>query len=354
MKQMPENKRKSPHVMVTFNGKKQTLDEWTKRETAADKEKLLNWETAFPENEDNNGSSALPDGAHPSPAGKTCSERRPFGGKKRRKILKQSPVYRTALAIKLFWLPVTAAIVVGMITGLTLLIVFTSQYKTGNNHLTHPQESLQPVVQQGAVPISSRNLELSVFVVQAGVYSSKASADQAASHLRAQGAATIEVKNGKTAIYIGATRTESQARSMAEIYQKQNIPAYQKSWETSVPARPMVLRDSRIAAFTVQGKSLIESLLAASGEASGGKYSPSEKSLSQVDKLLKGWNYPQTGDGISGREKKLMKALRARAIEAAGEVHSLKTRGDNASFNAFQQKLLETIALYDQLIVLKQ
>lgn len=346
---LADKKKKSPQVIITFNGKKHTMEEWTKKETAADKEKLLNWNSAFPENQNRAGISH-PQGQKLPDRVKSYLRVKHIFSRERKKWRPGRPMIHEAVyLVRHFWLPAAAAVVIGLAIGLTMLMIFAGQTQSVGAAWTARTGSSGAAAQSAPASASSRDLGLSAYVIQAGVYSTKAKAAQAAAQLQNNGSAAIMVDRGTTAIFIGAASAKPGAAKLDGYYKSQGIPAYQKSLQFNASAKPAVLKTGSAATFIVQGKALMQNLLEISDEAINGNFSLSGQTVVKMDKLINAWKLPD-GGSLNSAGRSLAVNLQKQAGVAASMAHTLQVKKSGASFNAYQQSLLETIILYGELI----
>ncbi|RYM06852.1 hypothetical protein EWH99_01255 [Sporolactobacillus sp. THM7-7] len=339
---MDQKKPKKPDVFVTFNGRKHTLEEWTRKETAAEKEEL-DWKASFP-------SLEKPSGEKQPSVEKSNRFNLPFPriGRRRKKRGRSKPslLHESALAAKLFWLPAAAAIVVGLVIGLSLLMVFTGQNEADGTWTGKSGTALSGN-ENGAKRLKSTDLNLDVSIIQAGVYTEKQSADRAAADLQSRGIPAVTVEEDQTAVFIGAAGPGAEGRELIGYYKRQGLPVYQKSWEIHPIEQSEILENGRAAAFAVEGKTLIQALLDLSGEAAGGQFSP--QTIKRADKLLGSWA-PSSQESISQAMKEKMNAFKEQTAAAADQARVLQKKKSDESFASYEKALLEAIVLYRQLI----
>lgn len=345
---LADKKKESPRVIITFNGKKHTLEEWTKQETAADKERQLNWNHAFPKNPDTADRESPYINNKPSRIKSYLRVRHVFGRKKIKWPAGGRTIRETLYPVRHFLLPAAAAIVVGLSIGLSMLLVFTGQTGPGQGAWTSGT-GRSATAGQSLSPVTNQSLGLSVYVIQSGVYSTQAAAGQAAGQLRNNGAAAVTFNQGTTDIFISAASTAAGAAKLAGYFKNQGIPVYQKNIQFSASANPAVLKDGSAAAFAAQGKALMQDLLKISEEAVNNHFSPSGQALAQMDRLLNSWKLPNAGS-LSSRDGQIAENFRKSAVTAASRAHAMQAKGTGTSFSTYQQSLLETIMLYRDLI----
>lgn len=347
---LDDQKKKSPQVIIRFNGEKHTLEEWAKRETAADKEKDLDWSRAFPKNPD---TADRDDSIYKHHKANRTEPYfhigRMFGRRKTNWLPGRRAIRGTLYTVRYFWLPAAAAVIVGLSIGLSMLLVFTGQNRPEQAAWTSGTVRSSTAGSSLSSPLTQRSLALSVYVVQTGVYATQTAAGQAASRLRNEGVAAVTFKQGNADIFISAASTASGAAKLAGYFKNQGIPVYQKNVQFSASANPAVLKDSRTASFAARGRALVQELLQISEEAAGNRFFPSSQAVAQMDRLLKDWKLPAAG-ALSGSNRQTAVNFQKSVNTAASRARAMRAKGTGATFNSYQQSLLEAIMSYRDLI----
>lgn len=338
---MSDNKKQAPHVTVTFNGKKHNLDEWTRKETAADKDKSLDWNTAF-----STELKSVDEHAH-APS-HLLTDQDAFVKRKhslfRGKRIwrpKQHQISGAVRIIRFFWLPAAAAVVVGLVIGLSMLTIFSQQ-----NHAvkdTWANSGKSPQTEEKSQAIQNQDLNLSVYLIQAGLFGSKSKADQIASQLRNHGPSILMATPGGTAIFVGVAETDAGASQLLTRDKDQGLTVFKKQMQFQ-PATGF-LNNKKQANSALDGKKLMLAFLAASEESQNGASSPSKKTMQNMDRLYEKCrtNAASTNDNTVGR-------FLASVDQSKNAAQKLAASHSEAQFVQFQQSLLESVSEYGVMI----
>jgi hypothetical protein len=328
-----ELKKKTPRVTITFNGKTHNLEEWTRQETATDKDKSLNWNAAFSEERTTMEHHAQPitdDDAF-------VKQKHSFfrNNKKRHLVLsKPSGTWHT---IRLFWLPAVAAIVVGLVIGLSMLMIFSDQNTKVKDTWADGQKKTQNDGSSEAV--RNVNLNLPVYMIQAGLFGSSSKAKQVAEQLKSQGpAAVMQVSRG-TAIFVGVSQTEAGADQLLAHFKKTGMTVFKKQMTIqSESAEKSKLKANEALSY----KKIISALLSISEKSKNGTTAPDANYLKTVDKL-----YSSVSKQTRGTKPERMLA---QVKQTRTTARNLVSDRSEAHFFTFQQNLLETVSEYNALI----
>lgn len=358
---LAKNKQEKSDVSITFNGKEHTLEEWTKAEiAAADKDKTLNWQSAFQghtEKSETNKKTSAP--------GKKFASYYYQVKKKRRRGLKQK---RTAFfpkhppsakEIRVFfkhvWLPVMAALVVGLGLGFTMLLIFSDQGKTSVKSSAAAEQTTKKTGQGQAVsPLKAEDLPFEVSVIQGGVFSKTEQVNKAIGGLRKKGVPAIAVKTGgQTAVYIGLMTNDSAGSRLTNYYKKRKVGYYEKKWQLSVAEHPLVLKNRQLADFIGKGRDILKALLGISGQVTPESSLIKAQTAEKLDKLKSGWQWEPAADNkqLSGTDKEKLAAFYNDAGNAVSAAEALRKKTSARSFYIFQQSLLQATAEYGQIIL---
>ncbi|MCF6138100.1 SPOR domain-containing protein [Pseudalkalibacillus berkeleyi] len=121
--------------------------------------------------------------------------------------------------------PIVSAVVIGGIIGLIVLMIFTGDEFKSNTTPAATQPVETPVKNPISAPkTTSLNTIISPYVVQAGLYSSAASAEEIANNIIAKGyAAAVDPVDYR--VYIGISSTLEGAKALASVYENTEILA---------------------------------------------------------------------------------------------------------------------------------
>lgn len=340
---MDGNRKQKSDVVIRFNGERHSLEEWTKKETAAEKEKLLEWDHAFSGQMD---LQAKPGGQNSNSPSEHLSYPKEIKSGRIKGKLDSLPV-RLLRTIRIYWLPGAAAIVIGLVIGLTMLTVFSGKEETGST----VWGKKSGIISSGSntVKVQSGSLDLSVYLVQAGVFSTRAKADQVSQGLRKEGFAAVTAGNNPTAVLIGAASSKNGAAQLESFYKSRDISVYQKYLQIR-PQSTQILKNNTLAAATLKVKTFISTLLMASGESYSGQKTISTATAHRLENILADWK--GADNNMSGNiDKQLNGSLEAAADHALVQVQALQHKGTVENYYSLQQSLLEIIALYQSLLL---
>lgn len=324
---MHEGNKKKPQVTVTFNGRKYTLDEWTKKQTAADREKTLDWSAAF-------SAAREPNEQHVQPladpdASEEQKPERP-GSAPRRSTDPLRP-------LRFIWLPAAAALVVGLVIGMTMLMLFSQQNTQSSHSWTGTSQAAQS--DGNAKSVRTADLNISVFAIQAGLYRSENKASQIADQLRGTAPASSLQVSGGTAILIGISSTDQGAAKLLDVFKQKNLTVFKK--KISIQATQKTVKDQSRASDMLSCKKMLLALLHLSDQMKSGTQGERTAALKTFDKLYKSITSTQRVKTDS-----FLKDVKA-ARQAAGE---LPKKSSDSQFFAFQQQLLNALVDYRALI----
>lgn len=322
-----EQKRK-PDVIISFNGEKHTLEEWTRQEIAAGKERPLDWSGAFPVKDPTQKHSGFP--SEPKAATRPAYRRKSD---------------QAARVIKQFWVPAAAAIVIGLAIGLTMLMLFSGLSKQGATAGEQGASASSGVTQT----VKQTDLDLAVFMIQTGVYSTKDKATQSAADLQQRHIPVLIAGGRQSAVFIGISGTRSAAGKLASLFQGQGLSVYVKPFNIKTAKQAAFLQDKRAADFAVKGKDIMQRLLKVADDAADGRQYPSQNTLNQLNKQVNEMNSISIAS-LNASEKKLIAGVRSSAADAAGTLRTLRTSKDRDAYNGFQQSLLKMISDYQNMI----
>jgi hypothetical protein len=331
---MSELKKKTPRVTITFNGKKHNLEEWTRQETAADKDKSLNWNAAFSEERTTMKHHTQPIADDDAFVKQKHSFFR--NNKKRRPVLsKSSGTWHT---IRLFWLPAVAAMVVGLVIGLSMLMIFSDQNTKVKDTWADGQKKTQS---DGASEAAKAiNLNVPVYMIQAGLFGSSSKAKQVAEQLKNQGPAAVMQVSGGTAIFVGISQTEVGADQLLAHFKKKGMTVFKK--QMTIQSDSAAEKNKLKVNETLIYKKIIIALLSISEQSKNGAAAPDAKYLKTVDKLY-------SSVSKQARGTKTDRVL-AQVNQTRTTAHNLVSDSSEEHFFTFQQNLLETVSEYNALI----
>ncbi|MFT8391657.1 MAG: hypothetical protein ABF683_10270 [Sporolactobacillus sp.] len=335
---MAEDRKNHEPIHIRFNGETHTLDEWTKKESAADKEHFLDWSDAFPEMHDESAQQREPVPYHPKKG------RPPF--------LHGSPsrlhpsVRQIFHLLRLFLLPAASAIIIGQANVFTMLLLFSGQ-KQQTSSTWQGTEAQASSAQTH--PINDENIQITTYLLQAGVYSTKDKAQEAASLLRGKGLAVLTGGSKETALFIAAARKSSGAQQLAAYYKSQGVVVYQKQLRFKAAKKPAVLQNKKNSVFVLTTRAMILLMATDPSIGSGGKIHPQlsvpKQLQTQADRLQK--ISVQTD---SPRLASMVSAIKKTAQHAETRAKASADAQTGQSFASYQEALLELIALYQGLI----
>lgn len=217
---------KQEDVIVTFNGKKHTLSELARMETAAaDEDASVYWkgqdeqEAIYKE---------------------TAVTKNKVFRKKPKKLFKsyRKPRFSFPSISKSLWIPLLSAIVVGLGLGFTVLVFFSHHNIKSNQTAeavlsSNQKQTAQKEGGSSSTKFTSGDLSLNMEVIQTAAVSSKSKASTVEKQMNGLGIPTVTMPaTGKDLIYvfIGLAQTKSQATQMADVYQAQGAAVYVKPW----------------------------------------------------------------------------------------------------------------------------
>ncbi|MCI1881175.1 MAG: hypothetical protein LKI94_03155 [Sporolactobacillus sp.] len=312
-------KRDKSDVVIRFNGKALPLDEWSKKEAAADREPKRR-PVAAPQRE------RLPD----RPVEKGRIPR--FASSKPPRPMLRRRLKKVAM---LFWLPGVAAVIVGLAIGLSMLtsISGAGQAWSGSSPATSDAETT-PVEE-----VKAEDLSLSLYVLQAGVFAKRERALQVARSFRKAGYAALTAGTNPTAVMVGASETQSGVKRFSQYFAGRHISVYTKELRIRADQKT-ALKSGRRATRLLNGKRFVETLLGLSEASIAGKTLPRQE-IERLKKLAPNVNRGET-DALARFE--------TAASATLNQVPSATRRPDEAAAQALRQSALELIALYQQAV----
>ncbi|WP_100488718.1 SPOR domain-containing protein [Sporolactobacillus pectinivorans] len=335
---MERENRHKPDVIIKFNGQAHSLEQWVKKETAAERERLPESNRTSSEKAERKASIVDQPGylAH-------YQKNKTIRGRKR--------TFRASQILKIishFWLPGAAAIVIGLVIGLTMLTAFSGKGNTGSAAWSERLSTSSINVPSGK--ITGKSLELSIYVIQTGVFSTKERASQVAGNLRREGFSALTAGNNPTAVLIGGAFSKKGAGQLENYYKNRNIPAYQKYLQIQVQNSSKVLKNDKQAILTLKAKTFVQTLLTAAEENSGGQ-NVSDKTVRQMVSILDDWKRTDPGPK-NASEQMLVGNMETVAGQAVTQAQALQHTKSGENDERLQQSALEMVALYQNLILI--
>ncbi|GAY75128.1 SPOR domain-containing protein [Sporolactobacillus inulinus] len=325
---MTARNNKTPQVTVSFNGEKHVLEEWTRKETAADQDKSLDWIGAFSDENDE-----LQQPKKISTDSNAFTEKKQPLLKNKGHSARKKPMTKLRM-IRFVGLPAAAALVVGLVIGMSLLMILNEQAPKEKNTWASGAQSNQ---QAGTSTIASNDLNLSLYFIQAGLFGSSAKAKQIASRLNAP--AVVMPVTGGNAIFVGAAQSEKEADQMIKAFEGNGMDVFKK--KMTLQAAAAAAKDQNKAKAAHAAKKMIQEYLALSVQPNRSTAS-SQNALRTVDKLYKSIS----GLKVDREAKQVMDDLKQ--TRAAAAQLATDSRAQQAA--AFHKCLLETITHYNALI----
>lgn len=199
---------------------------------------IVDWRSNFPEEtEETQDLQAAGEGRYP------FAEQRLFSVKSILTLLKK------------LWLPLLAAILVGLAIGLTfIMLVFHNSNSKPLSSVTASQKSVQ------SVNVAAKaDLSLQFYGLQAGVFTNQSGAQTLQQELNAKGIQSFILKETDSRVIIGIGKTASQAQSEAQKDNQKQVSVYPKLFQIPVnPTGQFSNSDKNILVITHQFISKIE------------------------------------------------------------------------------------------------
>jgi stage II sporulation protein B len=252
-------------------------------------------------------------------------------------------------AVKHVAIIMSVAILVG--TGLGM---FSLNMMTGENSAFTPKKTDPVAVNEPPVALEEKTGEgqrveeknpsslpsFSAYAVQAGVFSTKKTGEEAVRKMRAKGYAAAVIKNGDSyALFIGVGLGEKDTKGIGEHYKKQGEDTYVKSYE--IPAIQTNEWSKNELEVMTKGQSIFETLLSLSSKTAAGSSSSSTELKGIKEELVKLKSEQKLNQDIG---KFLSYLLMAEAALADYE----KDQKDEVKWQA-QQFLLQALSVYSQM-----
>ncbi|WP_257346334.1 SPOR domain-containing protein [Pseudalkalibacillus decolorationis] len=236
-------------------------------------------------------------------------------------------------------MPILGAVLVGGLIGLIVLMIFTGQEFQPQNPIASPVDS--SAIGTGSDKAASDetnkskektvtlDLSLQTYIVQGGVFSSEANAEEMMNTVQTNGFAAVKALK-ENRVFIGIAPTMDVARELANDYKTLVPDAYPKKW--SINANQVSVPENKDLGWIIEGKELFEDLISANTS-----------------------NINKTTGKINTWEKKALQSIEKspnkNQEKAVAFVNTLATLPDKAdsSWN-YQQGLLEVFNAYQQLV----
>lgn len=236
------------------------------------------------------------------------------------------------------WLSAFSAVIVGLMMGFVVLTIFTDHHMKQQD--TPKSESVATETSSGnSRPAAPMNLDLSLAVVQGGVFSSETSGEAAAENLKDGGfAAVLNQEQNKLHLFIGAGANKSNTEALAKLYKQQGQDVWVKKIQITADTDHL---DKNVRTLLEDAKPLMKSLL--TGSVSGLTSDQAAFTDSQWDKLNKQYQQLQSD---SGKAAKPLKEALNNAMTHAGKYRSGR---ESSELWQVQQALLEAALSYQHL-----
>ncbi|RYL94680.1 hypothetical protein [Sporolactobacillus sp. THM19-2] len=326
---MDKKKQNECNVTVTFNGRKYSLQDWAEKETAANKDRSLDWSRSFPEKQDTMNKQDTDTGLFPRHKDKKSKK------KKRGRKGAADPV---SILVRL-WLPVLAAVVIGLASGMTMLMFFSGADKPAGQSWAQSDGDAS-VQEQQRLP-TRKDLEFSTGMIQAGVFSTMEKASQVAESLRNEGIPSLAFPDRMNTVFIGAASTVQSAKVLTNDYKEKGVSFYTRKYDYRVTDQSSVLKSKSMAVFAARAKVYLQGMHQIADLKADERY-PNQQLMERLNRQL---------NTLKGMEKTDLSRTFLETAEATMRtLHIFAEKKDEATYYAFQQHLLELSASYQKII----
>lgn len=319
---LADRNRSDEEIIVTFNGKDHTLEEWTKKQAAVRKQDKtpLNWRKVF--------ADQVPVTRRDQrEAAAGFSANRNFKGRRPGRFL-------APLLIKFFGVPFVAAVIVGLAIGFTVLIMLSSHDKKIRNPSVATAGQVAGETPGKKVKADAPQLDLTVHAVQANTFSTAEGANEQVQTLKNLGVPAAVVRDGQRYdVFIALAGSESGRKKLVAKYE--SLKPFGKTWAVRFPAAGLSEATAR---YLETGRILLLDLIRLSADKALDQ-KVDQKALADVQTTLNGWT--------AAANVKMADNLKEDLTSFKGAIESAYSHIENREDqDAGQQSLLDAVRLY--------
>jgi stage II sporulation protein B len=340
-------------ISIRINGKETKLDEQeTERETAAAEEKGDEFQWVLPDQEKGdkkvidfqkhfegrqNGQPIMIDdrqGDEPLPV---------KGDKKHSRIPKQKRMSFTTFPKKILY-AILAAITIGLIFGLFMLMLFTQTNIFSENVEKSKQSESIPTTNMN---VDSLNLDLTIFVVQGGAFSSEDKGRDIVNEVIKKGyAAVLDTSEEPIRMFIGITSSQQAASLMSSLYNQNGQDTYQKQLKISSEAN----YTSEQTAGLASGKQLLEKMFNMTAYQITQAQPFDEKEWQGIKGQFQEWEQQLKGITFENNKVEEIEQFKGTLKEAVVSFHAYEANKETKELWKTEQLLLDTFISYKNLL----
>lgn len=244
------------------------------------------------------------------------------------------------------WVAVLSAVLIGIVMGLVVLMIFTDQ---GRHSVTLKSSGGPPL---SAADSPSHSLDLSVYIMQGGAFSTIDKAQKAAEKFQTNGIPAVTIKEGSSdlhEVWIGLAFTKKGKEALSSFYKRQGQAVYVKKVQIPIADEKQVSDMAQKWLKTV--RSLIQSgvTVSVSGLTSE-KDQISKAELESIFRIEERWNQHwetwQNSESLSLSIRKIMSKVDRHLNGIVQALRDYQKTGQEQKLLAMQQELLNLLLLY--------
>ncbi|MTT31754.1 hypothetical protein GMB86_06970 [Terrilactibacillus sp. BCM23-1] len=354
--------KKRPDITILINGKEHDMGDWVNSETAATQsEKTLNWRESFHEEQDAYKEREREN--EDFAAGHEFNRHYQLNKKKRKSLTKRKKVHNgyakkkknmtNSPTISLnSWIPIFAAVIVGLGLGFSLLMYFSGQQESSKKALEAQTVNGTPNSNEAQAASKTYDLNQELYVIQAGVFSDSAQANKKIKQLnKKKVAAALFENNGQYSVMIQMSTNQKQNDQLAKLYKKKHISTYTKSF-TIKNNNSTLLKNNAVASFMYKGKDLVQQLMSViqTMRLSGGKTDVSQKVKKMTVSKVK-WELPSTQlKTMSSQNQRDIKSFYNDLTNAIIQVNALKDDWNDQRGYQCEQNIIQALSKYERIL----
>ncbi|MFD2618164.1 SPOR domain-containing protein [Terrilactibacillus laevilacticus] len=353
--------KKRSDITILINGKEHDMVDWVNSETAATQsEKTLNWRESFKEDQDAYKGKEK----EPFATSHEFNQHYQLNKKKRKSLTKRKKVYNgyahkkknimNSPSISIHsWIPIFAAVIVGLGLGFSLLLYFSSQQDASKKALEAQTVNGTPNSNEAQAASKTYDLNQELYVIQAGVFSDSAQANKKIKQLNRKKVSAAPFENNRQySVMIQMSTNQKQNDQLAKLYKKKHISIYTKSF-TIKNNNSTLLKSNSVASFMYSGKGLVQQLMSViqTMRLSGGKTDVSQKVKKITVSKVK-WELPSSAKlkTMSSQNQQDIKSFYNNLTNAIIQVNALKDDWNDQRGYQCEQNIIQALSKYERIL----
>ncbi|RBW71592.1 hypothetical protein [Bacillus taeanensis] len=350
-------KKDDRQISIRINGKETKLEEQDPaRETAAAEDNEDEFQWVLPD-QGNISKKVIDfqkhfeDRQHGQPIMNEEEERQGepiFAGQRKRKRsgpFSQKKMSFTTFPKKVIY-AILAAIIIGLIFGLLMLMLFTQKNIFSESMQKSEQSESLPTAAMKAGPLQ---LDLIVYVVQGGAYSTQDKGIEAMNNVKENGyAAVLDTNEDPMSMLIGVTLSNEAAGLLSDMYKQNGQDTYKYKKEVKLSNQEQFIEEQEV--VLASGKQVYEKLLNITAYQLTEANPLNKEEWQEVKNQFQEWEQQLKGVSFEDSHAKQVEQFKTTLKEAVVSFHVYTTSNKKEELWKTEQLLLDTFIAYKNLL----